>query len=107
MIEQGGKQEEPHKDGQACDHIGNPRNRPGLKIDSRSGKGAGDRITASQGSNHIGQPLANQFLVGIKALPGFGRHGLGHGNGLHKPQKGDDHGIGKQPQHDCAIQGGH
>ena len=39
---------------------------------------------------HIGQPLADEFLIQIDMLTGFCSHGLGNGDGLQKPQKGYD-----------------
>ena len=74
-----------------------------MQIDSRAGKRTGGGIAVTEGTENVGQPLTDQFLVRVKALTGLGGDGFGNGNGFHKSEQRDDGGIGQEPPHDGQI----
>lgn len=76
---------------------GQLRTRAGAHVHRRTGDGGGGRDPAEHGGGEVGQPLAEEFAIGVVALA----HGhlVGHGGGeqaLQRGQRRDREGGGQQ-----------
>ncbi len=87
MIEQRGEKQQHDHNRQTGKDARQSGNGPGLKIDCRTRKRSGCRITLADRTADIGQPLTDEFLIGVEALSGFAGHGLGDGDRFHESQQ--------------------
>ena len=84
VVEQGRQQQQRNGHGQHRDHRGEAGNAPRVEVHRRARKRAGNRVGLEDGAEDIAHALADQFTVGVQALPGSCRHRLGDGNGFHE-----------------------
>ena len=78
--------------------------RAGSVVHAATVEGAGGGVTGEKAANEVGQSLADEFLVAVDALLGFGGDGAGNGYRFGQCQHGDhqcreqhlvDGGVGK------------
>ena len=105
VIEEGRQEEQDDSDEEAVEDHGEAGLGPGLEVDGRAGEGAAGGVGLEEGAADVGQALADELLIGVQALLGLGRQGLGHGDGLHEGHQGDDQGGGEELDHHVQAQG--
>ncbi len=103
IIQERGEKEQSQDHGEPGENAGQTGHGPGLEIHGGAGEGPGSGVTLADSPQNVGQPLADELLVGVQPLAGFSGHGLGNGDGLHEAQQGDDGGIGEEGTHDFDI----
>ena len=106
VVDVGGEEQQGEGDEHAVEHHGHAGLGAGLEVDGRTGERARGRVGPEKGAADVGQPLADQFLVGVDALPDLAGHGLGHGDGLHEAHQGDDQGGAQQLQDAVETEAG-
>ena len=104
VVEVGREEQQNHRDEHAVEDRGQPGLGSRLKVDGRTGEGAAGRVGLEEGAADVGNTLADQFLVGVETLLGFGGKRLGHGDGLHESHHGNDERRRQQRQDGVEIQ---
>ncbi len=103
VVEQRREEEQHDDDGEARDDAGHPGEGAGLEVDRAAREAPRGRVAPADRAADVGDPLTDQFLVGIDALAGLGGHGLGDGDRLHEAEEGDDHRRDDQPRDDPHV----
>ncbi len=98
VIEERGEEQQGDGDEQAVEDHGEAGLGAGLQVDGRTGKGAAGRVGLEESAAHIGQTLADEFLIGVNLVLGLGGHRLRHRDRFHEGHQRDDQGCGKQRQ---------
>ena len=90
--QQGREEGDGQQDEAGRDDRGERRAGAGRVVDSGAGEPTGDRIATEEAGCHVGGAEADEFLVGIDAVPMAAGVDLGDGDRLHEPDQGDDQG---------------
>ncbi len=104
VVEGGRQEQEDHHHHAAREDVGQAGPRPGLEVDCGARERARDGVALEDAANQVGEPLADQLLIRVEALPGLGRHRFGDGDGLHEAEQRDDDGRSDELGQDGHVE---